>query len=99
KGKEYVGFYDKETKATSITKNEPNLNNRFKNDIDFFLPFSPDYLDQSGNLISVIPAEDVYEWFNKNKDKINYLPENLKMLQIISPEDNPVVMIGKLKSN
>ncbi|WP_452609446.1 DUF4934 domain-containing protein [Roseivirga echinicomitans] len=69
----------------------------FSNDIDGFVPFYPNYINDQGEVVSVISAEVIYEWFQKNPDKIKSLPKHLQNLQNIDPEDNPVVMIAKLK--
>ena len=93
------GIYDKELQKTVISDSPfANSYNEYglKNDIDNFISFYPKVV-QGNYILGLTSAEDVYNWFQNNYDKVNILTENLKKLKNISPEENPVVMIGKLK--
>ncbi|WP_421977902.1 DUF4934 domain-containing protein [Roseivirga seohaensis] len=98
KGMEAYGYYNRKTKEAKLS--DPSTSNSktgFTNDIDNFVPFYPTSINEEGEMMGVITAEEVYEWFQNNPDKIASLPENLQALQNIEPEDNPVVMIAKLR--
>ncbi len=88
----HIGVFDKTEGDLAITRG-----NGIVNDIDNFVSFSPDYLNDKNEVIGVIPAESVNLWFQNNPDKISQLPEKLKQFRSIQPEDNPVVMIAKLR--
>ncbi|KYG78658.1 uncharacterized protein DUF4934 [Roseivirga ehrenbergii] len=92
------GYYNRKTKEAFLS--DPSTSNSktgYTNDIDNFVPFYPTSINEKGEMLGLITAEEVYEWFQNNPDKIASLPENLQTLQNIEPEDNPVVMIAKLK--
>jgi hypothetical protein len=94
------GFFDKSKGTTYISKLADDNSNGFYNDIDDFIPFRPTYIDRENNkLLGFITAEDVLTWFDKNPELASKLPAELSALSRIKPEDNPVVMIGKLKSH
>ena len=98
KGMEAYGYYNRKTKEAKLS--DPSTSNSktgFTNDIDNFVPFYPTSINEEGEMMGLITAEEVYEWFQNNPDKIASLPENLQALQNIEPEDNPVVMIAKLR--
>ena len=92
------GYYNRKTKEAFLS--DPSTSDKktgFTNDIDNFVPFYPTSINEKGEMLGLITAEEVYEWFQNNPDKIASLPENLQALQNIEPEDNPVVMIAKLR--
>lgn len=100
KDEESYGFFDKNTGATYVSKLPNDAHNGFYNDIDDFIPFRPTYLDRERNeLVGFLTAEDVLSWFDKNPELASKLPIELSALSQIEPEDNPIVMIGKLKTN
>ena len=92
------GYYNRKTKEAFLS--DPSTSDKktgFTNNIDNFLPFYPTSINEEGEMLGLITAEEVYEWFQNNPDKIASLPTNLQALQNIEPEDNPIVMIAKLK--
>ncbi len=92
------GYYNRKTKEAKLSDpSNSNSKTGFTNDIDNFVPFYPTSINEEGEMMGLITAEEVYEWFQNNPDKIASLPENLQALQNIEPEDNPVVMIAKLR--
>jgi len=97
KNKWRVGLFNKKTNSTLISEPELDEMDGFYNDIDNFVPFIPKFRTQEGYLVGTISAEDVYNWFQANRSKANKLPEHLKKLRNIDPEDNPIVMIVKPK--
>lgn len=98
KEKQAYGYYNRKTKEAFLS--DPSTSDKktgYTNDIDNFVSFYPTSINEEGEMMGLITAEEVYEWFQNNPDKIASLPENLQALQNIEPEDNPVVMIAKLK--
>ena len=94
------GFFDKRKGATYVSKLPDDPSNGFYNDIDDFIPFRPTYIDRENNkLVGFVTAEDVLSWFDSNPGLASKLPEALKSISQIKPEDNPIVMIGKLKNH
>ena len=93
------GIYDKELQKTVISDSLfANNYNEYglKNYIDNFISFYSKVV-QDNYILGLTSAEYIYNFFQKNYNKINILPENLQNLKNISHEENPVVMIGKLK--
>ncbi|PIW05560.1 MAG: hypothetical protein COW40_03700 [Cytophagales bacterium CG17_big_fil_post_rev_8_21_14_2_50_40_13] len=94
------GFFDKRKGTTHVSKLRNDATHGFYNNIDDFIPFRPSYLDRENNkLVGFVTAEDVLTWFDKNPELASKLPSELSALSRIKPEDNPIVMIGKLKSH
>ena len=97
KDKYKVGLFNKKTHKTQIAKQQKNELLGFHNDIDNFVPFSPSFTTHEGNLIGIITAEEMLDWFSNNPELANKLPQRLKQFRNIDPEDNPIVMIVKPK--
>ncbi len=94
------GFFDKTKGGTYVSKLPNDPINGFYNDIDNFIPFRPTYIDRKNNkIVGFVTAEDVLTWFDENPELANKLPKELSALSRIQPEDNPIVMIGKLKNH
>lgn len=95
----YFGYYDKTEKIVMVA--DVNRDERqIRNDIDNFsaVQLSNWTINECDNeLISYIEAEDMVEWFENNPRKVKELPEHLQKLSKVKPEDNPVVIITKLK--
>jgi len=97
-GKGIHGYFDRKTKQSRLAEaksSETILG--FNNDIDDFFPFYPKLVNDQNELVGLVKAEEVYEWFQNNPDKIAALPKKLQSLQNIDPEDNPIIMFAKLK--
>ncbi len=89
----FQGVYNKKTNSTYIA----HENNGFENDIDNFIPLKFTSVSSQGELIGVMEAWEVEQWFKNNPDKAAKLPPHLKKLEKITENDNPVVMIARLK--
>lgn len=93
-----VGIYNKQTEASSISKTKRDqTRSGFKNDIDGFVSFIPTFINSKGELVGEVSAEAILQWFEENPKKISSLPNHLKALQYIDPEDNPIIMIARPK--
>lgn len=93
----HMAYYDKSSGTLHIANTRGTIWNGFENDIDNFVSFFPDGINRENEIIGTTSAEQVYEWFQNNPEKINALPEHLKNLQNMKPEDNPLIMIAKIK--
>lgn len=89
----FQGVHNKETMSTYIAGDS----NGFENDIDEFLPFRYTSVSSQGELIGFIEAWKVEQWFRENPDKAAQLPSHLRKLENVTENDNPVVMITRLK--
>ena len=95
----YFGFYDKELGVTKVSEVDHLEKTPVINDLDDFAPLHP-YLwsiNDSGEMIAYMEAGDIEEWFEENPEKAKKLPEHLKKFSKLTSEDNPVVVILKLK--
>lgn len=104
KYKFHFGYYDKKKKKTSISKlinTDVNFYDiplsGFVNDIDEFIQFFPQYMNSENELVALVEAYEVVNWFKNNPDKANKLPAQLKKLISMKENDNPLIMIAKLK--
>lgn len=89
----FQGVYDKKKMETYINK----CSNGFENDVDNFMPLKFTSISNQGELIGVIEAWVVEQWFKDNPEKVAQLPTHLKELESLTENDNPVVMIARLK--
>ena len=88
----YDGYYNKETgelvAALSISKELRG----FVNENDIYPPFSIASINQSEEIIGIIPPTNMLDYIEKNKQIV--YPSKLNSLQV---DDNPVIVIAKLK--
>ncbi len=102
--REYSSLFIKKTHGNYIAKKDLNKEigkirfYGFHNDIDNFLPFSPQSITSDGNyLVGYKEMVDVVKWFEDNPEKVAQLPDPLKKLGEKSDTDNIIVMVVKLK--
>ncbi|MCF8222882.1 MAG: 6-bladed beta-propeller [Bacteroidales bacterium] len=72
----------------------------FSNDLDNFIPIGTDkhfYINKDDEFVTAIPALEVRRWFERNPEKAALLPDHLMAFRNIQDEDNPVIVIAKLK--
>ncbi len=111
-GFRYIACYDKTLKRTMVCNNSEDLDFYkfsnynglrcigFSNDLDQFIPIGTDkqfYINKNDEFVTAIPALEVKRWFDKNPEKAAKLPEHLRNFEDIDNEDNPVVVVVKLK--
>lgn len=70
------------------------ITNELHNDLDNFLNFIPLRVVNDNQLIGVLEAYKVVEWFDENKN--NY-PYEINKLSSVKVDDNPIIVIGKIK--
>ncbi len=85
--------YNKETEEIAFAESAEG----FENDLDNFIPMNYNFLNSYGELIGFAEAYKIQQWFEDNPDKAAKLPPHLKRLENLTENDNPVVMIAKLK--
>ena len=88
----YFALFDKRTQKLAVSRNDGGI----PNDIDNFIPFNPNYADEYGNLVQFINPMEIYIWFNENPSRIS---ERIKPLRDVDISQNPIVAIGKAKTN
>jgi hypothetical protein len=108
----YLVYYDKKQKSTQVCSTTENLEFYkypdyysircigFENDIDDFVPIGTHqnlFIHGRDEFISIIPAIEVKDWFDKNPSKANSLDDKLKKFKDVSAEDNPLIVIAKLR--
>lgn len=92
KSADYFAFYNKRTGKIAVNRNVEGI----PNDIDNFISFYPEYMDEDGNLVEIIDATKISSWFKENPLKIS---ERIKALSNVDISQNPIVVIGKTKLN
>lgn len=97
RGKQFSGYFDKRTGQTQLAKNQSVKHQAFQNDLDDFIPFRLNYATDEGLLVGHMEAPDVLDWMKKHPQKASQLPENLKRISQPGEEDNPIIMLVKLK--
>jgi hypothetical protein len=90
KEESYVAIYDRMHSNTSTT-----FNNGFLNNIDNFISIPLGSINESDEMLGIINAYEVAQWFDANKAV--ELPGNLANLKSMTDNDNPLVVIAKLK--
>ena len=93
--KNFFGYYDKKSGTTRIAREGMIIN-----DIDNFSAVqlvSWTINTERNELISIIHARDIVDWFEKNPEEAKNLPERLQKLSGLNSGDNPVVVVAKLK--
>ena len=96
-GQRFNAYHDIKENQTHLAYKRHEQTSSFQDDVNEFIPFSPQYINDQNELVYNVAAEVIYNWFQNNPDKIGSLPKHIQSLQNIDPEDNPVVMIVKLK--
>jgi len=95
----FFGYYDKKSAHVKIADMNKN-GRRIINNIDYFgaIQLSSWTLNTEKNeMISYIEAVDIVEWFKNNPQKAKELPTHLQKLSTLKEDDDPVVVIAKLK--
>lgn len=86
-----LGVYDKRTSNASFFSYE----NGFEDDLNHFMPIEISVMLENGLCLGILSASDVCEYIGKNDTE---LKESLKSLESISKEDNPIIVIARLKN-
>lgn len=81
------------TKSTGEVEAAPYADG-IEDDLTHFLPLQPLTVSPAGEFTGLLPAADVVEWFEENP-QTNALPQQVKALNKLGEEDNPVVVVMK----
>lgn len=81
-----LGIFDKKSNRLSIVKD----------DIENYPCFYPNFSDGENSVISYVSTTDAIEFLNQNKIKNVYKPFS-SVAEKVKIEDNPVIIIAKLK--
>ncbi len=95
--KTYCVKYDKKNNKCYVSDIGLKSVNGFKNDLDNFVDFVPQSINKNNELIGFIEAFELVKWLKENPEKAAKLPPHLQKFKNISENDNPIVMIVKLK--
>jgi len=95
--KNYTAIFDKNKRTTVVNDYSPESGHGFINNINDFVPLEFSSINEKDELICIMDAFKIKQWFEKNPEKVSKLPESLKSLTTIKETDNPVIMISKLK--
>lgn len=88
---EKTGVYDKKSRRLLACDRKSG----FINDIDNFINFSPFSMNKHEEMVGIVPALDLVDWFDKNTEQAQEIAPRLKKLKSIKETDNPVVMIAR----
>lgn len=95
----FFGYYNKKTELVKIADADHN-GRRIINNIDNFSAIQLSKWtinDRDNEMVSYIEAKDIVEWFKKNPKEAKQLPVHLQKLSKVKENDNPIVVIAKLK--
>jgi hypothetical protein len=87
---QYFVLFDKTTNRLNVSIKGDGI----PNDIDNFIPFNPEYVDEDGNLVEFVNATQINTWFNENPK----FSEKIKMLRDVDINQNPILIIGKTRT-
>jgi len=90
---------DKLTLKLTVCNNYENYSSYLIDDINGFLPITPFSITQHDELISVVYPMEVIKWRQKNPDLKDLLLIKYPWIDQISEVDNPILVIGKLKTH
>lgn len=89
----YFALYDKLSKSLKVIE----LTQELKNNLDGFRDLKFQSINDAGELICIIQPVDLLKWIKENPDKFRKLKPELQKLKEVKLEDNPIVVIAKLK--
>lgn len=97
KAEYYYCYFDKLTNQLFISKYNTSKIKGFENDIDGFMPFQPTSVSSKNELVGFLEAYQIKKWFKENPEQAAKLPSHLQKFKDIDENDNPVLMLVKLK--
>lgn len=89
--------FDKKANKIKITGGITDNCGGFENDIDGFVPFRPQTLSDKNELVGFVYPYQIKQWFEENQNKAIQIPSKFKYFKNIQMNDNPVLMLVKLK--
>lgn len=97
--KEYICFYDKKVKSTTVCKPVGNSPPAMIDDINNFMPLIPIDFTPGNEMISTLNPWEILKWKKENPDRSLKLEEKMDWLRMVSEVSNPVVVIAKCNIN
>lgn len=86
--KAYNAIYDKESGVTRIAR----YNEGITDDLTHFLPLQPTVSNADGEFAQLLQPYEIHSWFEEHP-QTDRLPAEVKRLQQLGEEDNPVVAL------
>lgn len=93
----YTVVFDKNTRKTYVYSSLSEEKSGFIDNMNSFVPLQISGINNNDEIICIIEANRIKQWFAKNPDKIDQLPLSVKSLNSVNETDNPVIMIAQLK--
>ena len=93
----YPGYFNKESKEAYIGYNSDDGHYGFYDDINNFVSFHPKNKNLANEVFGYVESSTIYDWFKNNQSITKNLPNHMRDLEKIEPEDNPIVVIATLK--
>jgi len=90
----FSGYYDKKTQQVYTTKNH-RKSSGYINNIDNFLDFQIQTINNNGEFFGIIDAEKIVDYMKKNKN--NSIRSKINNITEIQEDDNPIVVIARLR--
>lgn len=97
--KNYAAIYDKSKRITTVNDYSPESGSGFINNTNDFVPLEFSSINGRDELICIMSAFSIKQWFDQNPQKADQLPDNMKVLGDIQETSNPIVVIAKLRNN
>jgi hypothetical protein len=95
--KRYFSFYDKKMKRTTISDTPDASLAAIVDDINGFMPLSPQQLTPNNEMVFYLEAGKIKKWIDANPSKAKSLWGKFPWLKNITEMDNPVIVIAKCK--
>ena len=94
-----IGFYDKKADLLGfgIFDKKGNSFSLITEDQESYPFFFPHFSDEENRLFSWVDAIDMINFYNKNKDKYNFCNPFIRTVKKLEIENNPVLVMVKLK--
>jgi hypothetical protein len=88
------GFFDKKTGKLTLLKQPEKGKLGFNNDIDNGPVIWPSYISSNNEMIAYVQPSEFMEYYSRNPNPTDQLKE---IAGKIEPDDNPIVIVAKLK--
>ena len=86
-------IFDKKTEILKIADAKTGI----VNDVDGFMGFEFNTINHNGEISCIIQPVEILAWIEKNPEKMKSASPEIQNLKTLSPEDNPVVVIARVK--
>jgi hypothetical protein len=90
----FFGIYNKFDKSLRVTQNKSGI----KNNSDNFIDLTFTSINSAGELSCIVQPHVILEWIRNHPESFKTLKPDLQKLQYLNLEDNPVVVVAKVKN-